>query len=60
MRLLLFVLSIYFLGNEYLQLKYETSSYRYFTSFWNYMDLTPVLLVLSALTLQSTMLMSGK
>jgi hypothetical protein len=32
-RILLFVLSIYFLGNEYLLVKYETSSYIYFTSF---------------------------
>lgn len=54
-RILLFILSIYFLANEYLQLKNEVSPIKYFTSFWNYIDLIPVLLVLSALSVHSIM-----
>jgi hypothetical protein len=48
---LIVVLSFYFLGNEYLQLKHETSTIKYLTSFWNYIDLIPIFLVLSALSL---------
>lgn len=50
---LIVILSFYFLGNEYLQLKHETSTIKYITSFWNYIDLIPLVLVLSALTLSA-------
>ena len=50
---LIVILSLYFLGNEYLQLKHETSIIKYFTSFWNYIDLIPLILVLSAVMLSA-------
>lgn len=51
-RILLCILSVYFLANEYLQLKNEDDPLKYFTSFWNYIDLIPILLVLSAISVQ--------
>ena len=46
---ILVVLSGYFLKMEYAQLKNE-GAYRYFTDFWNYTDIIPVFLVLSAIS----------
>lgn len=46
---ILVVLSGYFVKMEYAQLKNE-GAYQYFTDFWNYTDIIPVLLVLSAIS----------
>lgn len=50
-KLVLGLLSIYFLMNEYVQLKNETSALKYFMSFWNYIDVTPIIFVMAAIIL---------
>jgi len=48
-KVVLVLLSAYFIKMEYAQLKNE-GAYSYFTDFWNYTDTLPILLVLSAIT----------
>lgn len=50
-KILLVILAFYFLGNEYVQLRNETSWVKYFASFWNYIDLSPNILVITAITM---------
>ena len=49
LRSILISFSLYFLHNEYWQLKYCSSTWIYFTSIWNYIDLIPIVMVFAAI-----------
>lgn len=51
LRIILLLFCIYFLHNEYVQLKNETSILRYLTSVSNFLDVTPIFLVLFMITI---------
>ena len=50
-RLSLVIFCVYFCMNEYIQFQNESSAFKYLTSFWNYIDLIPNILVLCALAI---------
>jgi len=45
------IFCVYFCMNEYIQFQNESSAFKYLTSFWNYIDLIPNILVLCALAI---------
>ena len=51
LRSILFLFCLYFLHNEYVQLKNETSLLRYLTSVSNFLDVSPVFLVIVAVVI---------
>lgn len=50
-KLILILFSFYFLSNEYVELKNESSALRYFANLWNYVDVLPILFVVAAIVL---------
>lgn len=48
-RSILISFSLYFLHNEYWQLRNSSTLWSYFTSIWNYIDLIPILMVFTAM-----------
>ncbi len=48
-RSILISFSLYFLHNEYWQLRNSLTIWSYFTSIWNYIDLIPIVMVFTAM-----------
>ena len=48
-RSILISFSLYFLHNEYWQLRNSLTVWSYFTSIWNYIDLIPIVMVFTAM-----------